>query len=73
MLRSSLRAPRLAAANLGLRAAVNSRRCIHVVPKLKFEFSEGVPDLMSPAGFQIAWAEYQGLVLEKLNALTAGT
>ena len=43
------------------------------MPQLKHDFAEtGVPDLMSPAGFQIAWADYQGLVVEKLNALTAG-
>jgi Fe-Mn family superoxide dismutase len=71
MFRPRLRAPRLAT-SLGLRATVNARRCIHSVPELKHDFSEGVPDLMSPAGFQIAWTDYQGLVIEKLNALTAG-
>ena len=73
MLRPRLRAPRLAASSLALRATINSRRSLHLVPQLKHDFAEtGVPDLMSPAGFQIAWADYQGLVVEKLNALTAG-
>lgn len=42
------------------------------MPSLLHDFSEGVPNLMSPAGFQIAWTDYMGLMVEKLNALTAG-
>lgn len=43
------------------------------MPKLRHDFSEsGVPNLMSPAGFSIAWSDYMGLVTEKLNALTVG-
>ena len=71
MLRSRLIAPRLAR-SLGLRAAVDARRSIHHVPLLQHDFSDGIPDLMSPAGFDLAWNQHQGLMVEKLNALTAG-
>lgn len=43
------------------------------MPALRHDYSEGVPNLMSPAGFNIAWNDYMGLMTEKLNALTAGT
>lgn len=50
-----------------------ARRALHNVPRLRHDFSEtGVPNLMSPAGFSIAWSEYMTLATEKLNALTAG-
>ncbi|TQV99835.1 hypothetical protein V2A60_005265 [Cordyceps javanica] len=54
-------------------AAPLAARSIHHVPALKHDFSEGVPNLMSPGGFNIAWSEYMALTVEKLNALTAGT
>ncbi len=48
-------------------------RSMHSVPKLRHDFTEtGVPNLMSPAGFAIAWSDYMTLATEKLNALTAG-
>lgn len=72
MFRPRLRAPRLAS-GLGLRSTVNARRSIHHVPELQHDFSQGVPNLMSPGGFAIAWTEYMKLTVEKLNALTAGT
>jgi len=54
--------------------AANPRRSLHDVPKLRHDYSEtGVPNLMSPAGFSIAWTDYMTLATEKLNALTAGT
>lgn len=74
MIRPRLRLPRLGA-SLGVQSATNAaaRRSYHNVPKLRHEFSEtGVPNLMSPAGFSIAWSDYMTLVTEKLNALTAG-
>lgn len=46
---------------------------MHHVPALPHDFSEGVPNLMSAGGFEIAWTEYMTLTIEKLNALTAGT
>ncbi|OAA74013.1 Fe superoxide dismutase [Cordyceps fumosorosea ARSEF 2679] len=54
-------------------AAPLAARAIHHVPTLAHDFSEGVPSLMSPGGFNIAWSEYMALTVEKLNALTAGT
>jgi Fe-Mn family superoxide dismutase len=52
---------------------VCSRRSFHSVPKLRHDYAEtGVPNLMSPAGFSIAWTDYMTLVTEKLNELTAG-
>lgn len=53
--------------------AVAAARSIHHVPTLAHDFSEGVPNLMSPGGFNIAWSEYMALTVEKLNALTAGS
>lgn len=54
-------------------AAPLAARSIHHVPSLTHDFSEGVPNLMSPGGFNIAWSEYMALTVEKLNALTAGS
>ncbi|KAI9732062.1 MAG: hypothetical protein M1818_007657 [Claussenomyces sp. TS43310] len=61
--RAVLSAPRLAAPQ---------RRSIHHLPPLD-HFRDGIPGLFTPEGFRIAWTEYQGLMLEKLNALTAGS
>jgi Fe-Mn family superoxide dismutase len=58
---------------MGLRASVNARRSLHQVPTLPHDYSQGVPNLMSPGGFAIAWSDYMALMVEKLNALTAGT
>ena len=71
MLRPRLRSPRLAF-GFGLRATANARRSLHRVPQLQHDYSEGVPNLMSPGGFQIAWTDYMKLMVEKLNALTVG-
>lgn len=57
---------------LGLRTTVNARRSLHQVPTLPHDYSQGVPNLMSPGGFAIAWSDYMTLMVEKLNALTAG-
>ncbi|PHH70658.1 hypothetical protein CDD82_6997 [Ophiocordyceps australis] len=82
MLRTRLRLPRrsfgLAAAGASLNcaslncASFNARRCLHRVPKLAHDFSNGIPELMSPVGFQYAWTDYMQFVLEKLNLLTEG-
>lgn len=48
------------------------RRSVHSVPTLMHDFREGVPGLLSPAGFDMAWTQYQSLMLEKLSNLTAG-
>ncbi|KAL1880798.1 hypothetical protein VTK73DRAFT_4968 [Phialemonium thermophilum] len=46
---------------------------MHHVPPLPHDFSQGVPGLLSAEGFDIAWTQYMTLMMEKLNALTAGT
>ena len=71
MLRPRLRVPRQVF-GLGMRPMVNARRSIHHVPELPHDYSQGVPNLMSPGGFSIAWTEYMKLMVEKLNALTVG-
>ncbi|KAH7328813.1 superoxide dismutase [Stachybotrys elegans] len=80
MFRSSLRIPRQAlGAGLAQRAtatapAFAARRHLHHVPTLPHDYSkEGVPNLMSPGGFALAWTDYMTLMVEKLNALTVGT
>jgi hypothetical protein len=50
-------------------------RGIHHVPQLTHDATfrkEGVPDLLSAEGFDLAWTQYQGRMVEKLNNLTAG-
>ena len=42
------------------------------MPPLAHDFRNGVPGLLSPEGFDIAWTQYMTLMMEKLNALTAG-
>jgi superoxide dismutase len=32
----------------------------------------GVPELLSPEGFEFAWTQYQTLLVDKLNLLTQG-
>ncbi|KAK3941537.1 Manganese/iron superoxide dismutase [Diplogelasinospora grovesii] len=74
MLRPRLRIPRIPQLGLSRPAAqpLLLRRSMHYLPPLD-EISNGVPGLLSPEGFDIAWTQYQTLMLEKLNALTAGT
>ncbi|RDL34588.1 uncharacterized protein BP5553_07716 [Venustampulla echinocandica] len=48
------------------------RRSLHHVPLLPHNFQNGVPGLLSPAAFDISWTQYQSLMVEKLNVLTAG-
>lgn len=54
------------------RALKTPHRSLHKVPLLTHDFSNGVPGLLSPAGFNIAWTQYQSLMVEKLNTLTDG-
>lgn len=74
MLLPRLRVPRVGASLLSRTpTAFASRRSVHNVPKLRYDYAEGgVPNLMSPAGFSIAWTDYMTLATEKINALTAG-
>ncbi|KAF7196020.1 putative 37S ribosomal protein S26A, mitochondrial [Pseudocercospora fuligena] len=51
------------------------QRYKHDVPLLGFEDAfqaEGVPGLFAPQGYQLAWTEYQGHIIQKLNDLVAG-
>jgi superoxide dismutase len=47
---------------------------MHAVPDLNPSFqANGIPGLLSKEGFNVAWTQYQALVVDKLNVLTAGT
>ncbi|KAK1087204.1 hypothetical protein LTR33_001167 [Friedmanniomyces endolithicus] len=51
------------------------RRANHTIPPLEFDTTfaaAGVPGFIGKHGFRIAWTDYQGLLVEKLNELTAG-
>ncbi|OTA69492.1 manganese and iron superoxide dismutase [Hypoxylon sp. EC38] len=68
MLRPRLRIPR---ATRIWRPAISTRQ-IHSVPTLEhFDPNEGVPGLLSPQGFDIAWTQYMQYLMEGLNAATA--
>lgn len=49
-----------------------TRRSLHSLPALPHEFKSGVPGLLSADGYDMAWTQYQSLMLEKLNSLVAG-
>ncbi|KAJ9133986.1 hypothetical protein NKR23_g10403 [Pleurostoma richardsiae] len=69
MFRPRLRIPRAAAGF----ARPPLRRSMHHLPPLPHDFREGVPGLLSAEGFDMAWTQHMTLMLEKLNALIAGT
>ena len=49
---------------------------MHDVPTLTYhnEFAEhGVGGLLSRDGYKIAWTDYQSLMVQRLNDITAGT
>jgi len=77
MFRSRLRIPRVG--GLAQRVATPAAapaRSIHQIPHnvaKKFNPEEGVPGLLTADGFDIAWTQHMTLMMEKLNALTAGT
>lgn len=76
MLRPRLRIPRCS--SLLRRPATQMPfrfRPYHTIPTLP-QFKnpdEGVPGLLSPEGFHLAWTEYMEFVINKLNGLTSGT
>ncbi|KAI1767526.1 manganese and iron superoxide dismutase [Hypoxylon sp. FL1150] len=70
MLRPRLRIPRPSRL---WRPAISTRSIHHVPVLAQFDPREGVPGLLSPGGFDIAWTQYMQFVIEKLNNLTAGT
>ena len=50
-------------------------RSTHYVPQLGHDSAfkkHGIPDLLSPQGFDLSWTQYQGFLINKLNLLTAG-
>ncbi|MCJ1350518.1 MAG: hypothetical protein MMC33_000499 [Icmadophila ericetorum] len=52
------------------------RRLLHNLPNLTHQLTygnKGVPGLLSPVGFDVAWTRYQGHLIEKLNQLVQGT
>ncbi|KAI8310323.1 37S ribosomal protein S26 [Colletotrichum sp. SAR11_59] len=69
MFRSTLRIPRMSVAA----RVVRQQRSVHYVPQLRHDFNEGVPGLLSADGYDMAWTQYMTLMIDKLNALTAGT
>ncbi|KAK5173551.1 uncharacterized protein LTR77_002232 [Saxophila tyrrhenica] len=73
---SSWICPSCTRASLLQQRIAEQRRRRHDVPKLQ-EYDqtfrdEGVPGLFSPTGFEIGWKQYQGMIVKKLNQLTAG-
>ncbi|PHH61547.1 hypothetical protein CDD81_284 [Ophiocordyceps australis] len=77
MSRTRLRLPRrsfgIAAAGASFNSAsFNARRCLHTLPKLSHDLSNGISNFMTPQGFQYAWTDYMNFVLERLNLLTEG-
>lgn len=52
---------------------VRQQRSVHYVPQLRHDFNEGVPGLLSADGYDMAWTQYMTLMIDKLNALTAGS
>ncbi|KAK8088872.1 superoxide dismutase [Apiospora hydei] len=49
------------------------RRSLHTVPPSEFSSARGVPGLLSPDGFHLAYNDYMQLLVDKLNALVGGT
>ncbi|KAK1973032.1 superoxide dismutase [Colletotrichum eremochloae] len=74
-----LRIPRVgatiaAAASAPARTTMQmQQRSLHHVPGLAHDFKNGVPGLLSADGYDMAWKQYMTLILDKLNALIAGT
>ncbi|KAI9884643.1 MAG: hypothetical protein M1823_003563 [Watsoniomyces obsoletus] len=52
------------------------RRCLHQMPNLTHQRlyeNEGVPGLFTKESFDLAWTQYQGYTVARLNMLTEGT
>jgi len=55
--------------------SLNQVRRLHQVPPLVRQNvfdREGIPGLLSNDGFSLAWTQYQGFVIEKLNRMIVG-
>jgi len=51
-------------------------RSLYTVPPLDNHAhleQNGIPGVLSPTGFRTAYTEYQGHIIDELNASTAGT
>lgn len=53
-------------------AAAQQSRSKHTVPPLNIDVENGIPGFLSPGSIEIAWTQYQTLMLEKLDQKTAG-
>ncbi|KAG5928974.1 hypothetical protein E4U42_007541 [Claviceps africana] len=65
-----------AAKSLGVglrRTTPDARRSLHRVPALPHDYTKGIHEFYTENGFGIAWTDYMTAILDKLNALTAGT
>ncbi|MCJ1478032.1 hypothetical protein MMC13_006707 [Lambiella insularis] len=75
------RQPVLRAVNALLKPSIavrspQRRHLAHRVPLLDHDAqfnSQGIPNLLSREGYDIAWTQYHSYLVQKLNALTAGT
>ncbi|KAI1845275.1 hypothetical protein JX265_005430 [Neoarthrinium moseri] len=72
MFRTRLRIPRVSLPRQRPAAAV-FRRSLHDVPTVGYSGAEGIPGLLSPDGFDLAYTQYMQFVTEKLNSLIADT
>jgi len=66
--------PQLAPLSLPFAQSLRAQsRSKHTVPPLTNDFvDEGIPGFLSPGAFEMAWTQYQTLMLEKLDQKTAG-
>lgn len=70
MFGSRLRIPRVALATATRQIP---QRRMHSLPQLPHNYANGIPGLLSAEGYDMAWTQYQTLMLDKLNSLIAGT
>ncbi|KAI0482364.1 Manganese/iron superoxide dismutase [Xylariaceae sp. FL0804] len=75
MLRPRLRIPHVRGLLRQQRASAAIRGLHHMPPLSQFTKAreEGVPELLSPNAFELAWTQYQSFIIQKLNEMTAGT
>jgi hypothetical protein len=50
-----------------------ARRGVHTIPEAKLQYATNeLPGFLSPAGFKIAWTDYQKLLVTRLNTMISG-
>lgn len=54
---------------LARNAVFRTARSIHTVAELPFDKPVGIPGLFSPKGLDIAWFQYQKMLIDKINTL----